>query len=147
MLPRVVRNTLGIVSITIRFYIDWLKALNRSIALLAWSITIWITFNQLIINRQHADITSKSRDAANFCAKLLFAGLISSAILLGEKVAIQAIASHFHERSYADRIEEQQWNTRTLVTLYAHSTDQVGRSDTLHDNPDPKNTHVIPRGS
>ena len=66
LLPRVVRNTLGIVSITIRFYIDWLKALNRSIALLAWSITIWITFNQLIINRQHADITFKSWDAANF---------------------------------------------------------------------------------
>ena len=68
--------------------------------------------------------------------------MLCSAILLGEKVAIQAIASQFHERSYADRIEEQQRNARTLVTLYAHSTDQVGRSDTLHDNPDSKSTLV-----
>ena len=143
-LPSVVRNTLGVVSITIRFYSDWLKALYRYIALLSWSITIWLTFIQLIINRQHEDITSKSQDAANFCAKILFAGMLCCAILLGEKVAIQAIASHFHERSYADRIEEQQRNTRTLVTLYAHSTDQVGRSDTLHDNPDTKNTLVDP---
>ena len=60
-------------------------------------------------------------------------------------MAIQAIASHFHQRSYADRIEEQQRNTRTLVTLFAHSTDQVGRSDTLHDNPDPKSTHIDPK--
>ena len=41
-------------------------------------------------------------------------------------------------------IEEQQWNTRTLIALYAHSTDQVGRNDTLHDNPDTKNTLVDP---
>ena len=141
-LPNVVRNTLGVVSIAICFYSDWLKALYRHIAFLAWSITIWLTFNQLIINRQHADVTPKSQDAVKFCSKLLFAGMIYSAVLLGEKVAIQAIASHFHERSYADRIEEQQRNTRTLITLYAHSTDQVGRSDTLHDNPDPKSKHV-----
>jgi len=144
LLPSVIRNTLGVVSTTIRFYNEWLKALYRSIALFAWSLTIWITFNQLIINRQHADITPNSRDAVSLCAKLLFAAMICSAILLGEKVAIQAIASQFHERSYADRIEEQQRNTRTLVTLYAHSTDQVGRSDTLHDNLDPKGTLVDP---
>lgn len=70
--------------------------------------------------------------------------MICSAILLGEKVAIQAIASHFHERSYADRIEEQQRNTRILIALYAHSSDQVGRSDTLHDNQDLKGSLVDP---
>jgi hypothetical protein len=70
--------------------------------------------------------------------------MICSAILLGEKVAIQAIASQFHERSYADRIEDQRRNTQTLVVLYAHSTDQVGRIDTLHDNPDSKGTLVDP---
>ena len=48
------------------------------------------------------------------------------------------------ERSYADRIEEQQRNTRTLITPYAQSTDQVGRNDTLHDSPDTKNTLVDP---
>jgi len=144
LLPSITRNTLGVVSITIRFYSDWLKALHRYIALFAWSLTIWITFTQLIINRQHADVTPKSRDAVSFCAKLLFALMICTAILLAEKVAIQAIASQFHQRSYADRIEEQQRNTRILVALYAHSTDQVGRSDTLHDSPDSKGSLVDP---
>jgi hypothetical protein len=144
LLPSIVRNTLGVVSITIRFYSDWLKALHRYIALFAWSLTVWITFNQLIINRHNADITPKSRDAVSFCVKLLFALMICSAILLAEKVAIQAIASQFHERSYADRIEEQRRITRTLIVLYAHSTDQVGRSDTLHDNADSKTTLVDP---
>lgn len=45
------------------------------------------------------------------------------------------VASNFHERSYADRLEEQRANYNTLVTLYAHSTDQVGLNDTLHDAP------------
>src|SRR6266404_804711 len=102
LLPSITRNTLGVVSITVRFYSDWLKALHRYIALFVWSLTIWITFTQLIINHQHADITPKSRDAVSFCSKLLFALMICTAILLGEKVAIQAIASNFHERSYAD---------------------------------------------
>lgn len=144
LLPRIVRNTLGLVSITIRFYSDWLKALHRYIALFAWSLTIWVTFTQLIISHQHKDVTPKSQAAVSFCARLLFALMICTAILLGEKVAIQAIASHFHERSYADRIEEQQRNTRILVALYAHSTDQIGRSDTLHDSPESKNTLVDP---
>ena len=144
LLPSIIRNTLGVVSITIRFYSDWLKALHRHIALFVWSLTIWITFMQLIINRQHADITPKSRDATSFCAKLLFALMICTAILLAEKVAIQAIASQFHERSYADRIEEQQRNTRILVALYSHSTDQLGRSDTLHDSADSKAPLIDP---
>ena len=50
----------------------------------------------------------------------------------------------FHERSYADRIEEQRRTTHVLVTLYAHSTDLLGRSDTLHDSPDSKGTLVDP---
>lgn len=144
LLPTIVRNTLGVVSTTIRFYSDWLKALHRCIALFAWSLTIWVTFTQLIINQHHKDITPKSQDAVNFCSKLLFALMICSAILLGEKVAIQAIASQFHERSYADRIEEQQRITRAVVILYAHSTDQIGRSDTLHDRSDSKGTLVDP---
>jgi Mechanosensitive ion channel len=121
-----------------------LKALHRYIALFAWSISIWITFNQLINSRQHADATQSSKDAVSFCAKLLFALMLCTAILLGEKVAIQAIATQFHERSYADRIEEQRRSTQILVTLYAHSIDQVGRSDTLHDNPDSKSSLVDP---
>ena len=49
--------------------------------------------------------------------------MICTVILLSEKVAIQAIASQFHERSYVDRIEEQRRTTHVLVTLYAHLTD------------------------
>ena len=34
-----------------------------------------------------------------------------------------------------ERIAEQKFAVRVLVTLYAHSTDIPGRSDTLRDGP------------
>lgn len=42
-------------------------------------------------------------------------------------------AYKFHERSYAERIAEQKIQTSCLTTLYKHSSDIPGRSDTLKD--------------
>ena len=39
----------------------------------------------------------------------------------------------FHEDSYADRVAEQKMNIKVLTTLYVHSHDIPGRSDTLTD--------------
>lgn len=58
-------------------------------------------------------------------------------MLLGEKVIIQMIAYNFHQRSYADRIEDQRAAIRTLVVLYRHSVDIPGRTDTLREPTDP----------
>ena len=84
--------------------------------------------------------TPAQADALSIIQKLVFAVLVSSAVLLGEKLAIQIIAqsasrpaapgesSHppsadFHERSYAERISDQKAAVRVLVTLYVNSSE------------------------
>ncbi|CUA66917.1 putative MscS family protein C1183,11 [Schizosaccharomyces pombe 972h-] [Rhizoctonia solani] len=142
-LPVVLRNTLGVVAVGLRRYIEWLKALKRYLALYAWSLTQWIAFTQLIVqnkpNIDENDLAAVAQQAGNtsnleLIQKILFGLMLCAAILLGEKFAIQWIAYKFHERSYAERIAEQKVQTACLTTLYKYSSEIPGRSDTLKDN-------------
>lgn len=135
LLPHVARYSVGIVAVGTRRYIDWLDVLHRYVALCAWTFTIWISFQPLINNRQLSDTSSESAQILSTIAKLLFAFFLCSALLAFEKFSIQWIAGKFHERSYAERIAAQKLAVRILVTLYRHSTDIPGRSDTLKDGP------------
>ena len=129
VIPSVVRATVGVVAISTRRYIEWLQALHRYVALFAWSLAIWISFNPLIDNHKQ-NPTEKSSRAISLILKLLFGIFLCCAVLLGEKFAIQFIAGKFHERSYAERIADQKFAVKTLVTLFKYSSD-VGRTDTL----------------
>ncbi|KAF8608825.1 hypothetical protein BDV93DRAFT_518874 [Ceratobasidium sp. AG-I] len=142
VLPVVLRNTLGVVAVGLRRYIDWLAALQRFMAFFAWSLAQWIAFTQLIIRNRpdvdENDANAVARQTSNnsnldLITKILFGVMLCAAILLGEKFAIQWIAFKFHERSYAERIAEQKIQTACLTTLYKHSSDIPGRSDTLKD--------------
>ncbi|KAG8689992.1 hypothetical protein FRC08_010714 [Ceratobasidium sp. 394] len=141
-LPVVLRNTLGVVIVGLRRYIDWLTALERYMAFFAWSLAQWIAFTQLILRHRPGadqnDPNAVARQASNdnsldLISKILFGVMLCAAILLGEKFAIQWIAFKFHERSYAERIAEQKVQTSCLTTLYKHSSEIPGRNDTLKD--------------
>ncbi|KAG9080476.1 hypothetical protein FRC06_006530, partial [Ceratobasidium sp. 370] len=159
-LPIVLRHTLGVVAVGLRKYIDWLsvrivlfsafdgnthsiqQALQRYMALFAWSLAQWIAFTQLILRHRPSadqnDANAVAKQANNnsnldLISKILFGVMLCTAILLGEKFAIQWIAFKFHERSYAERIAEQKVQTSCLTTLYKHSSEIPGRSDTLKD--------------
>lgn len=132
IIPTIIRWTIGLVAVGTRRYIDWLEVLNRYVALFGWTLLIWITWGVLINQHQGDGTSNSSRAAVDLIAKLLFGFFLCSAVLLFEKFAIQWIASKFHERSYAERIAEQKFAVRSLVTLYRHSSDIPGRSDTLH---------------
>ncbi|PPR07380.1 hypothetical protein CVT26_013696 [Gymnopilus dilepis] len=125
--PSVIRATVGVVAVSSRRYIDWLQALHRYVAFFAWAIAVWASFNPLI--DIHVQGTKPS--AIPIIAKLSFGVMLCAGILLFEKFSIQWIAGKFHERSYAERIADQKFAVRTLVTLYRHSTDIPGRTDTL----------------
>ncbi|KAH9485389.1 Mechanosensitive ion channel protein Msy2 [Psilocybe cubensis] len=150
--PYFIRATVGVVAVSSRRYIDWLQALHRYIALFAWTVALWASFSPLIISHQDGrtdtvvitnttlanlgeaevnGVPSRSVAAVSLMAKLLFSFLLCTALLLFEKFSIQWIAAKFHERSYADRIQEQKFAVRTLVTLYRNSSEIPGRSDTL----------------
>ncbi|KAI0331047.1 hypothetical protein GY45DRAFT_1322992 [Cubamyces sp. BRFM 1775] len=139
ILPKLLRNTVGIVIVNSRKYIDWFEVLYRYAAFAGWSITVFVSYQPLINHTQETD-NSTSQQSIDTLSKLLFALMLSACVLFVEKLAIQFIAGKFHERSYADRIETQKFAVRVLVTLYQHSTDIPWRSDTLRDGPsaDPK---------
>ena len=109
------------------------NAYSRYVALLAWTFAIWIAFQPLINDRQKSDASQSSVKVVDTAAKLFFGFFLCAAVLAFEKFAIQWIAGKFHERSYAERIQAQKFAVRTLVTLYRHSSDIPGRSDTLKD--------------
>ncbi|ELU42471.1 serine/threonine protein kinase [Rhizoctonia solani AG-1 IA] len=142
-MPVVLRNTLGVVAVGLRRYIEWLTALQRYIAFFAWTLAQWIAFTQLIVQNQPDldpnDPGAVARQADNagnlqLIQKILFGLMLCAAILLGEKFAIQWIAYKFHERSYAERIAAQKIQTGCLTTLYKYSSEIPGRSDTLKDS-------------
>ena len=120
--PHIARNTIGVVAVGARRYIDWLGALyrfvvisvvtiihipnfdahfSRYVALFAWTLAIWIAWNPLVYSRQDHHASPKSVEIISFIARLLFGIYLCSGILLFEKFSIQWIASKFHERSYA----------------------------------------------
>ncbi|KZV69518.1 hypothetical protein PENSPDRAFT_676041 [Peniophora sp. CONT] len=134
ILPIFVRATLGVVAVSLRRYIDWLTALKRYLALFGWTLAVWISFQPLINKRQDSDASSSSKSALDLAAKLLFAIYICAGVLLFEKFSIQWIATKFHEESYAERIAHQKFAVGVITTLYRHSHNIMGRSDTLKDN-------------
>ena len=134
---------------------------QRYIALFAWTVTVWVTFNVLIDSRQNKNASPKAVHAIDLISKLLFSFFVCAAVLLFEKFAIQWIAGKFHERSYAgthffffisgrqvdggfspERIADQKFAVRSFVTLYKNSMDIPGHTDTL---PNAKNSSVNPK--
>ncbi|KZP03648.1 hypothetical protein FIBSPDRAFT_844740 [Athelia psychrophila] len=119
VIPHILRGTIGLVAVGLRRYIDWLTALSRYIALFGWSLA-------------NFGGSTASEAILSLISKLLFGVMLCSALLLAEKLAIQIIASKFHEQSYAGRIANQKFAVEVLVTLYRNSNDIPGRSDTLN---------------
>lgn len=108
----------------------------------------FISYNPLIATKQDHGIGGNSPKIIALVQKLLFGIFMCAAVLLAEKFAIQWIATKFHEQSYgpfykhslctyelrfiaADRILAQKFAVKVLVTLYRHSSDIPGRSDTF----------------
>ncbi|TEB38382.1 hypothetical protein FA13DRAFT_1726059 [Coprinellus micaceus] len=133
IVPPIIRATLGTVAVGTRRYIEWMGVLHRYIAFFAWSIALWVSWQPLIQNRQ-VNPGDKSTRAVALIAKILFSLCICSAVLLFEKFAIQWIAGKFHERSYAERIADQKYAVKALVTLYRFSSDVPGRTDVLAED-------------
>lgn len=75
--------------------------ITRYIALFAWTLAVWVSFNVLIDARQGQNASAKSTHIISLISKLLFSFFLCAAVLLFEKFAIQWIAGKFHERSYA----------------------------------------------
>ncbi|KAJ7770227.1 Mechanosensitive ion channel-domain-containing protein [Mycena maculata] len=130
ILPRVIRRTVGVIAVGTRRYLDWLQVLSRYVALFGWSLAVFVSFNPLMKSRQSSTATTSDVQIITLGQKLFFALFMCAALLLFEKFSIQWIAGKFHERSYSERIADQQFAVRSLVTLYRNSKD-IARPDAL----------------
>jgi hypothetical protein len=129
ILPRIIRRTIGVIAVGTRRYLDWLQVLHRYVAIFLWTLAIFISYNPLINSRQKS-ATPNSVKIIDLGQKLFFAFLVCAAVLLFEKFSIQWIAGSYHEKSYAERIADQKFAVKSLVTLYRNSKN-VGRPDAL----------------
>ncbi|KAI0268803.1 hypothetical protein BC834DRAFT_923155 [Gloeopeniophorella convolvens] len=145
VLPHLVRQTVGVVAVGARRYIDWLAALHRYVALFSWTLAIWIAWNPVIDGRQDAHASEKSVKVIDLIGKLLFGIYLCAALLLFEKFSIQWIAGKFHERSYAERIADQKFAIKTLTTLYRNSTELPEHPDQAPTSPADRRLTLNPR--
>ena len=70
-------------------------------ALTAWTVTVWVTYQPLLNRRQSAGASDNSKRIITLLGRLLFSFFLCALVLFLEKFAIQFIAGKFHERSYA----------------------------------------------
>jgi hypothetical protein len=101
ILPPILRHTIGLVAVNSRRYIDWLEVLHRDVALTAWTIAIWVSYQPLLNRRQSAAASDNSKAIISLLGRLLFAFFLCAVVLFFEKFSIQWIAGKFHERTFA----------------------------------------------
>jgi len=138
ILPHFWRNTIGSIIPSAKKYEDVVRNLGRYAKLVVWMLAVWIAFQTLIIGRYQGDQAAVSRNNLTTFANILFALFICTIVLSLEKLVVQLIAFQFHQDSYEDRLKEQKFNLKTLVTLYINSHDIPGRSDTFVDSASSK---------
>jgi hypothetical protein len=141
----------GVIAVGTRRYLDWLQVLHRYVAIFLWTVAVFVTYNPLINSQQLSTASSNAFKIIDLGNKLFFAFLLCAGILLFEKFSIQWIAglypsfhsSHilkacvisgkFHERSYSERIADQKFAVKSIVTLYRNSKN-VSRPDAMQND-------------
>ncbi|KDQ51187.1 hypothetical protein JAAARDRAFT_73829 [Jaapia argillacea MUCL 33604] len=134
ILPKLFRATIGLVAVGTRKYTHWMLELERFNALLAWSVGIWIAFSPLILVHQVHPASTQNASTLSIIGKVLCGLTLSSALLLFEKIFVQFIATMFHERSSAERIESLKQAMKILTRLYTYSKD-ISHIEALPDGP------------
>ncbi|TGJ85446.1 hypothetical protein E0Z10_g3294 [Xylaria hypoxylon] len=102
----------GVVSPGTRKYAALLRNLQIPLSLFFWALADWLVFIN-VLQRNH-----KSISWVNTVATILGAAFVSSAIFLGEKAFIQLISVSYHQRSFANRIQESKRDVHLLGLMY-----------------------------
>ncbi|GAP90130.2 putative mechanosensitive ion channel [Rosellinia necatrix] len=102
----------GVISPGTRKYAALLRNLQIPLSLFFWALADWLVFINLL---------QRGRDKVswvNTVAKILGAAFVSSAIFLGEKAFVQLISISYHQRSFANRIQDSKRDVHLLGMMY-----------------------------
>ncbi|KAF2966269.1 hypothetical protein GQX73_g7308 [Xylaria multiplex] len=102
----------GVISPGTRKYAALLRNLQIPLSLFFWALADWLVFIN-ILQRNHTGVSW-----VNTVATILGAAFVSSAIFLGEKAFIQLISVSYHQRSFANRIQESKRDVHLLGLMY-----------------------------
>jgi len=114
LLPTIFMFFCGVVSSGTRKYATVLKALQIPISLFIWGLVSWLTFKFFFNN-------GTPYNWADILERILLSLYLSSAVLLGEKAIVQLISISYHQRSFANRIQESKREIYLLGLMYEAS--------------------------
>ncbi|KAL2116293.1 hypothetical protein VTJ04DRAFT_8460 [Mycothermus thermophilus] len=103
----------GVVSSGTRKYATVLKALEIPLSLFFWGLASWLSFRFMW--------EGANREWANVVVRILLSLFLASAVLLGEKFLVQLISISYHQRSFANRIQDSKRDIYLLSLMYEAS--------------------------
>ncbi|KAK1774807.1 Mechanosensitive ion channel-domain-containing protein [Copromyces sp. CBS 386.78] len=109
-LPWVFMFLCGVVSAGTRKYANVLAALEINLSLFLWSLASWLVFK--------FRFTDDSLEWVHTIKRILLSVFISLGVLLGEKAIVQLISISYHQRSFANRIQDSKRDIYLLGLLY-----------------------------
>lgn len=102
----------GVISPGTRKYAALLRNLQIPLSLFFWALADWLVF---------INVLQRGREKVswvNTVARILGAAFVSSAIFLGEKAFVQLISISYHQRSFANRIQDSKRDVHLLGLMY-----------------------------
>lgn len=111
-LPTIFGFFVGVVSPGVRKYVLLLRALEKPLSVVFWMIVNQVTFPVLVNTNRGWYDTMKS---------LLLAALISSCVILAERLLIQLISISYHRKQFDTKIKDSKRNIYLLGLLYEAS--------------------------
>lgn len=112
----------GVVSSGTRKYAAVLRGLEIPVSLFIWALGSWLTFTFMIGQESvfgGGIIDFKAQMPwVGTMHKVLGALFVSSAVFLGEKAIVQLISITYHQRSFANRIQDSKREVHLLGLMY-----------------------------
>ncbi|KAI1816643.1 serine/threonine protein kinase [Poronia punctata] len=102
----------GVISPGTRKYAALLRNLQIPLSLFFWALADFLVFVNLLQYR-HTAVSW-----VNTLTKVLGASFVSAAIFLGEKAFVQLISITYHQRSFANRIQDSKRDVHLLGLMY-----------------------------
>lgn len=114
------------------------KGIGRNLelhtGLFIWMLIVLVTFRPINdIGREDPSVFLRWMDIVN---KVIIALFVFATLNFVEKICMQQIASSFHQRTYAQRIETNKSNIDYLVHLYAYARERIAHEDPIWDTTD-----------
>ena len=113
-LPSIFELLAGVINSAVRKYVAVLHNLIKPLSFMLWTLTLWLTFLELIMDPVH------HRDVSWVLVvqKIFAATFVSSAVLFIEKAFVQIVAVGYHQRSFANRIKVSKREVHLLSVLF-----------------------------